>query len=146
MQSICIKFAGIDEISGALLLQFAAPENNATIDQSTIYSFHPWQYAAENIEQLLPYMANFGYEVLLAQQQAHPPEHQFTTQQFEQYSKLIGTQRSIEIDVAAVPIKTGSDNQYNPDSLANPNSQVDQIRCIVLEILAEEGLIPGRVE
>jgi hypothetical protein len=145
MENVCIRFAGIDENSGALFLQFALPENISTIDQSTIHAFFPHHYETKIIEELIPHMAAFGHSIL-GQQQLNQPAHRFSEQQLAEYSKLIGTSRSVEINQEALSVKQGPASQYNPDGSSNPNSHVDEFRNIVLEILAEEGLIAGSVK
>lgn len=139
-----IKFSGLDENSGVIFLQFATDETFHLIDQSTIHGFFPSQYKTYEINELLPLMAEFGHQML--SQQSVLNENKFTQEQIDSFNQLIGTTQTIPINSLLTQTSSGEDNSYNLDSTKNPNSQVDQMRNIVLEILAEEGLILGKVK
>jgi hypothetical protein len=144
LSDIYIKFCSIDEISGIVFLQFANEDTLSTIDNSTIHGFFPSQYNTFEINELLPLMAEFGGQMLVQQESIN--QKKFTTEQVNSFSQLIGTMKSVPIPSmpSHMPVVDGS--QYSLDSNKNPNGQVDQIRNIVLEILAEEELIPGKVK
>lgn len=144
MSKVHIKFSGIDENSGAIFLQFATEENLDLINQSTIHGFFPSQYRTHEISELLPFMAEFGHQMLM--QQAAINVNKFTAEQANNFNQLIGTTQAVPINSASPSNLIGLDNQYDLDSNKNPNSQVDQMRNIVLEMLAEEGLILGKVK
>lgn len=139
-----IKFSGLDENSGVIFLQFATDETLHLIDQSTIHGFFPSQYKTYEINELLPLMAEFGHQML--SQQSIINENKFTQEQIVNFNQLIGTTQTIPINSLPTQTSLGENNSYNLDSTKNPNSQVDQMRNIVLEILAEEGLILGKVK
>lgn len=145
MEKICIRFAGVDQNSGAIFVQFSSPEQVATIDQSTIHAFFPHQFESQEIDKLMPHISAMG-RVALEQQQAVQFNHQFTQAQLDEYSQLIGTCRSVDVDASITVPQVEPPALYGLDGSANPNGQVDQICCIVLEILAEEGLIPGAIQ
>lgn len=144
MNKVHIKFSGIDENSGAIFLQFATDETLHLIEQSTIHGFFPSQYKTHEINDLLPLMAEFGYQML--SQQTAINENKFTQDQANSFNQLIGTIQAVPVDSLPTQPSSEQGNQYNLDSTKNPNSQVDQMRNIVLEILAEEGLILGKVK
>lgn len=144
MSNIHIKFSGIDEGSGAIFLQFASENTLNLIDQSTIHGFFPSQYKTHAIDELLPLMAEFGHQMLA--QQTIVNENKFTHEQTNSFNQLIGTIQAVPLSSLPIHISSSVDGQYNLDSVKNPNSQVDQMRNIVLEILAEEGLILGKVK
>lgn len=144
MENICIRFAGMDQNTGALFLQFSKPESVATIDQSTIHAFFPYQYDTNDTETLMQHMAHTG-QMLLQQQQDIQNNHQFTQAQVDEFSKLIGACHTIEIDASVEPVKIENAGLSVLETANNPSGQLDQVRCIVLEILAEEGLIPGGI-
>lgn len=144
MSNIHIKFSGIDENSGVIFLQFATDETLYLIDQSTIHGFFPSQYKTYEINELLPLMAEFGHQML--SQQAVVNENKFTQVQVDSFNQLVGTTQLVPISSYPTQDSSRPDNQYDVDSAKNPNSQVDQMRNIVLEILAEEGLIIGKVK
>jgi hypothetical protein len=141
MNNIKIKFAGMDESSGALLVQFSAPDAPQNIDDTPLYPFFPWQFESDDIEQLLPHIAAFGEGILTQQQQQQ--QHKFTPEQLAKFSPLIGTNRIAEV----TPLQQtgGAHVPYDPNS-QDSSVHVDQLRCTILEILAEEGLIPGAVK
>ena len=144
MKNIHIKFSGIDENAGVIFLQFATDETLQAIDQATIHGFFPSQYHVNEIEQLLPFMAEFGHQMLTLQSVVN--QNKFSAEQTQNYNQLIGTTKTIGLSENISGSATMNQNQYNPDSIQNPNGQVDQMRNIVLEMLAEEGLILGRVK
>ena len=143
MNTIHIKFSGIDENSGVIFLQFATDETLHLIDQSTIHGFFPSQYKTHEMSELLPLMAEFGHQMLSQQNVLN--ENKFTERQIDSFNQFIGTTQTIPINSLSIQTSSDKDNSYNLDSTKNPNSQVDQMRNIVLEILAEEGLILGKV-
>lgn len=143
MSNIHIKITGIDENSGVIFMQCATDETLHLIDQSTIHGFFPSQYKIYEINELIPLMAEFGHQMLSHQSVLN--ENKFTQEQVSSFNQLIGTTQTTTIK--SLPIQTSpTDNSYNLDSTKNPNGQVDQMRNIVLEILAEEGLILGKVK
>lgn len=144
MSNIHIKLSGLDENSGAIFLQFATDETLGLIDQSTIHGFFPSQYKTYEMNELLPLMAEFGHQIL--KQQSSLNENRFSQDQVIGFSSFIGTTQLVPISSLPFQSISGQDNQYNLDSNKNPNSQVDHMRNIVLEILAEEGLILGKVK
>ena len=145
MENICIRVAGVDQNTGALFFQFSAPENVKTIDQSTIHAFFPHQYETDDIDALMKHMAQMGH-MLMQQQQEIQHDHQFTQAQVDEYSRHIGTYRTIEVDPSMQPVKMEHTGLTVLESASNPGGQLDQLRCIVLEVLAEEGLIPGGID
>ena len=144
MNTIHIRFSGLDENSGAIFLQFATDETLHLIDQNTMHGFFPSQYKTNEINELLPLMAEFGHQMLA--QQSVQNENKFTQDQLNSFNKFIGTIQAVPINPLLTQSTSGQDNPYNLDSTKNPNSQVDQMRNIVLEILAEEGLILGKIK
>ncbi|MFV1922204.1 MAG: hypothetical protein ACMZ63_06350 [Methylotenera sp.] len=149
-QNIHIKFSGIDEASGAIFLQFATDETLHMIDQQVMHGFFPSEHnKAGDIEQLLPEMARFGQQMLM--QQIQTQQNKFNPDQVSQVQQLMGKVKtvSVEADTAAGDMalsNVGSSQQYNIDSMQNANGNIDQMRNIVLEVLAEEGLIKGAVK
>lgn len=145
-QNIHIKFTGIDEASGAIFMQFATDETLPAIDQQVMHGFFPSNYDKDNIEDLLPEMARFGQQLLV--QEIETQQNKFNATQVAQVQKLIGSVKSILLEgdpSAELPVDA-SGNQYNIDSTQNANGNIDQMRNVVLEILAEEGLIKGAVK
>jgi hypothetical protein len=140
MDKIKIKFAGMDENAGALLVQFSTPDAPQNIDEAPMYPFFPWQFQSDDIEKLLPHIAVFGQGILGHQQQQQ--QHKFTPEQKGKFSLLIGTDRVTEIQSVAQPNPT---TPYDPNT-QDASVQIDNLRCTILEILAEEGLIPGAVK
>lgn len=145
MENICIRFAGVDQSTGALFLQFSTPENLVTIDQSTIHAFFPHQYETGDLEILTKHMAQMGC-MLLQQQQEVQNLHQFTQAQIDEYSKLVGSCRTVQVDSSAPAVRSDYAGATILETINNPSGQFDQLRCVVLEILAEEGLIPGGIK
>ncbi|EUJ10336.1 hypothetical protein Meth11DRAFT_1150 [Methylophilaceae bacterium 11] len=143
MSAIHIKFSGLDESAGAVFLQFATDETLEQINQSTIHGFFPSQYKSQDITELLSLMAEFGQQML--SQQMAIVDNRFTQEQLSDFNQLLGTIQRVTIDSMQPGIEE-KNNPYHLDSLKNPNSQVDQMRNIVLEILAEEGLIIGKIK
>lgn len=144
MSKVHIKFSGLDENSGAIFLQFATDETLHLIDQSTIHGFFPSQYNTHEIEELIPFMAEFGHQML--NQQAIINQNKFSVEQMDKFNQLIGSTQAVPVNSILPQAATSQDNQYSLDSSKNPNSQIDQFRNIVLEVLAEEELIPGKVK
>jgi len=141
---IHIRFAGLDEANGLIFLQFSFTEDLATIDQSTIHGFSPNNYKVDSFDQLIPHMISLGHNFL--KQQALVADNKFNKEQLHEYGKLIGTNITCDLDNNLSPDDPNETNLYNSDMRNNPNSQIDEVRCIVLEILAEEGLIPGGIK
>lgn len=144
MSSIYIKFSGLDENSGVIFLQFATDETLLQIDKSTIHGFFPSQYNTHDVEKLIPLMAEFGHQML--NQQAAINKNKFSQEQVAKFNQLMGTTQVVPINSSLSQITTAQANQYDLESSQNVNGQVDQMRNIVLEILAEEGLILGKVK
>ncbi|HSI44077.1 MAG TPA: hypothetical protein VK949_07005 [Methylotenera sp.] len=144
MSNIHIKFSGLDENSGAIFLQFATDETLHLIDQSTIHGFFPSQYHTHEINELIPFMVELGHQSLT--QQASINQNKFTPEQTTKFNQLIGTIQAAPGNLAATQLPMVQGNQYDLNSGMNPNGQVDHFRNIVLEVLAEEGLIPGKVK
>lgn len=144
MNTIHIRFSGIDENSGAIFLQFATDETLHLIDQNTMHGFFPSQHKTHEISELLPLMAEFGHQMLTMQSVQN--ENKFTQDQLNSFNQFIGTIQTVPVNPLLTNTTSGQDNPYDLDSTKNPNSQVDQMRNIVLEILAEEGLIAGKVK
>ena len=144
MSNIHIKFSGLDENSGAIFLQFATDETLHLIDQSTIHGFFPSQYHTHEIEELIPFMVELGHQSLT--QLASINQNKFTQEQATKYNQLIGTIQVAPVNATATQLPMLQGNQYDLNSNMNPNSQVDHFRNIVLEVLAEEGLILGQVK
>jgi len=144
LSSIYIKFSGLDENSGVIFLQFATDETLLQIDKSTIHGFFPSQYNTHDVEKLIPLMAEFGHQML--NQQAAINKNKFSQEQVAKFNQLMGTTQVVPINSSLSQITTAQANQYDLESSQNVNGQVDQMRNIVLEILAEEGLILGKVK
>lgn len=149
MSHIHIKFCQIDAISGAIFVQFATDEQLHMIDQQTMHGFFPAEHGTDDIEKLMPEIAKFGQQML--SQEAEVQQNQLNQTQVANFQPLIGTVRSMPIDTPSADAgdisgSVSGGNQYSIDSTANINGNVDQMRNIVLEILAEEGLIPGEVK
>jgi transcriptional regulator of heat shock response len=144
LSNLHIKFSGLDEKSGAIFLQFASDDTLHLIDQSTIHGFFPSQYNTHEIEELIPYMAEFGSQIL--NQQTSISQNQFSQEQVIKFNQLVGITKVVPVTSAPTQVPAGQANQYDLDSNKNPNGQVDHFRNIVLEVLAEEGLILGKVK
>jgi hypothetical protein len=148
LSNIHIKFCQIDNMSGAIYLQFATDDTLHMISEQAMHAFFPSQYESDDIEKLLPEIARFGQQMLNYQKEAH--KNQFSPKQMEEYQKYLGNMRSValddntELEVAGL-FTSASDKQYVIDA-TNTNKNVDYMRNVVLEVLAEEGLIPGRVK
>jgi hypothetical protein len=118
-------------------------ENIATIEQATIHSFFPHEYKVENFEQLLPYMAQMGKMFLVPHSIGELNQHQFSELQMAEYSQFIGQNKILDWDLAELPIQEQPNNIYAHENTKTPKVTVDEMRCIILEILTEEGLIAG---
>ena len=149
MENICIRFAGLDQNSGALFLQFSKPENIVAIEQTTIHAFFPYQYEVTGgIDQLVPYMASMGKMLLDQLQVNQQTQRQLSQVLVDEFSNLIGTNKTIAVE-ASSSVLTGKSERNSIYGLSEDNTPkvlVDEVRCIILEILAEEGLIAGSVK
>ncbi|WP_124553704.1 hypothetical protein [Methylophilus methylotrophus] len=141
MSNIHIKFSQIDEYSGAIFVQFATDESLHMIDQQTMHAIFPRQYGSDDLEKIMPEIAKFGAQMLI--QQNETQKNQFSREQVEDYQKYLGSIRSVSLENGPAASLGMKSMEYNIDSSANINANVDEVRNIVLEILAEEGLIPG---
>lgn len=141
MSNIHIKFSRVDESSGAIFVQFAKDESLHMIDQQTMYAIFPNQYGSNDLEEIMPQIAKFGVQILRQQNEAK--KNQFSQEQVEEYQKYLGSIRSVNLGDEEADSSGGKSMEYNIDSGLNINSKVDEVRNIVLEILTEEGLIPG---
>ena len=148
MENICIRFAGLDENSGALFLQFSKPEDAAIVEHATIHAFFPHQYQETSLEKLMPQMAAMGKMLLDQLQVNQQTQRQLSQVLVDEFSNLIGTNKTIAVE--AIPsVLTGKSERNSIYGLSEDNTPkvlVDEVRCIILEILAEEGLIAGSVK
>jgi hypothetical protein len=141
MQQIHIRFCSVDEQAGVIFLQFATDESLPLIEQSTMHGFFPAQHQTFDMEALLPLMAEFGRQVVMQQEAIN--QNSFTADQANQFKQLVGSTKAVPIS----DFTTGqSADLYNVAPIQSSNVQIDQMRNIVLEILAEEGLIPGALK
>jgi hypothetical protein len=141
LSNIHIKFSQIDEYSGAIFVQFATDDTLRMIDQQTMHAIFPKQYGSDDLEKIMPQIAKFGAQMLVQQNEAK--KNQFSKEQVEGYQKYLGSVRSISLENGEAGSLETNSIEYSIDSKANINGNVDEVRNIVLEILAEEGLIPG---
>lgn len=141
MSNIHIKFSQIDEYSGAIFVQFATDESLHMIDQQTMHAIFPRQYGSDDLEKIMPEIAKFGAQMLI--QQNETKKNQFSRELVDEYQKYLGSIRSVSVDSRAGDAFVTQNLEYSIDSSANVNGNVDEVRNIVLEVLAEEGLIPG---
>lgn len=144
MENIHIRVVSIDELAGLIFLQFATDETLPMIEQSTMHGFFPAQYPKSSLDELFGYMAEFGRQIL--EQQVQVQQNKLSAEQVSVFESLLGQIKAVKVPDFQSALDAGGEGSYNPDGPSNTNGQIDQFRNLILEVLAEEGLIPGGVK
>ena len=93
-------------------------------------------------------MASMGKMLLDQLQVNQQTQRQLSQVLVDEFSNLIGTNKTIAVE-ASSSVLTGKSERNSIYGLSEDNTPkvlVDEVRCIILEILAEEGLIAGSVK